>query len=106
MAALTSLTKVSATSPTLFRPFFVAVSEAEPFISHANALVNTLDDSDPEKPYFRAFVGLARAISLHYVREEFSDDFAHDIRNRLIRLLYAYRYVVYCSGAQASRRLR
>ena len=106
MAALMTLLKVSMAETSLFQPFFVAVSKVEPFISHAEALVDALDDSNPEKPCFRAFVGLARAFSLHYLRYSRCIRITHDIRNRLIRLLYAYRYVVHCSGAQTSTRLR
>ena len=108
MAALTTLLNVCMTDTSLFHPFFIAVSEVEPFITHAEALVNALDDSNPEKSCFRAFVGLARAFSLHYLR---GGDFrcirkTHDIRKRLIRLLHAYRYAIRCSGAQTSTRLR
>ena len=108
MAALIALLKISMPDKFLFQRFFVAVSEVEPFISHAEALVDALDDSNPENPYFRAFVGLARAFSLHYLREGESRciRITHDIRNRLIKLLYAYRYAVHCSGAQTSTRLR
>ena len=94
MTALTALIKISIKYCS-FRPFFVAVSKIEPFISHAEALVNNLDDSNLEKSYFRAMVSLARAISLRYVRvPEDPNGVVHDIRHRLIRLLYAYRYVV------------
>ena len=108
MAALMTLLKACMADTSLFHPFFVAVSEVEPFILHAEALVDALDDSDPEKSCFRVFVGLARAFSLHYLRK---GDYqctriTHDIRDRLIRLLHAYRYVVHCSDTQTSRRLR
>ena len=108
MAALTSLICISSTSTFEITLFFVVASEVEPFISHAEALVDALDDSNPEKPCFRAFVGLARAFSLHYLREGDSRciRITHDMRKRLIRLLHAYRYVVHCSGPQTSTRLR
>ena len=100
MSALTSLIRLSTQEMT---PFFVAVSEVEPFISHADALVDALEDSNPEKQGFRALVGLARATTLFYRRDGVPDGFAHDIRSRLIRLLHAYRYVVPLSNAQESR---
>ena len=83
--------------------FFVAVSDVEPFISHADALVDALEDSNPEKQDFRALVGLARATTLLYWWNGIPDDLAHDIRSRLIRLLHAYRYVLPLSNAQESR---
>ena len=83
--------------------FFVAVSDMEPFISHADALVDALQDSNPEKQDFRVLVGLARATTLLYGRDGVPDGFAHDIRSRLIRLLHAYRYVLPLSNAQESR---
>ena len=99
MTALTALTKISM-KHFPFRPFFVAVSKIEPFISHAAALVDNLDDSNPEKSYFREMISLARAISLHYVRVPVDPDgVVRDIRNRLIRLLHAYRYVA-CTKTQ------
>ena len=74
--------------------FFVAVSDVEPFISHADGLVDALEDSNPEKQDFRALVGLARATTLLYEPTVVPDGLAHDIRSRLIRLLHAYRYVL------------
>ena len=47
MSALTSLIHLSAVN--WIDIFFVAVSEEEPFISHAEALVDALLDSNPEK---------------------------------------------------------
>ena len=46
MSALTSLIRLSAQKMTTF---FVAVSDVEPFISHADGLVDALEDSNPEK---------------------------------------------------------
>ena len=103
MSALTSLIRLS-TSPGLrMTSFFVAVSEVEPFISHADALVDALEDSNPEKQDFRLLIGLARATTLLYRRDDVPDGLAHDIRSRLIRLLHAYRYVLPLSNAQESR---
>ena len=82
------------------RQFFVAVSEEEPFISHAEALVDALLDSNPEKQCFRALVELARAATLLYCQHEVPDGFAHDIRSRLVKLLHAYRYVLPSFSAQ------
>ena len=79
--------------------FFVAVSDVEPFISHADGLVDALEDSNPEKQPFRALVGIARASSLLYYWGDVPDGFAHDIRSSLIRLLHAYRYVLPLSNA-------
>ena len=100
MSALTSLIRLSTKRITTF---FVAMSSAEPFISHADALVDALEDSNPEKQPFRALVGLARATTLFRRRDDVPDGFAHDIRSRLIRLLRAYRYVLPLSNAQESR---
>ena len=85
-------------------PFFIAVSEVEPIISHAEAHVDVLEDSNPEKKCFRALVGLARATTLLYQRNEAPDGFTHDIREGLIQLLHAYRYVLPSSfSSQVSR---
>ena len=64
MSALTSLIRLSISRGLEMASFFVAVSEVEPFISHADALVDALEDSNPEKQGFRALVGLARASTL------------------------------------------
>ena len=96
MSALTSLIRLSAQK---MSTFFVAVSDVEPFISHADGLVDALEDSNPEKQDFRALVGLARATTLLYRRDDVPDGLAHDIRSRLIRLLHAYRYVLSLSNA-------
>ena len=74
--------------------FFVAVSEEETFISHAEALVDALLDSNPENKCFCALVELAKAATLLYYRHEVPDGFVHDIRTRLLRLLHAYRCVL------------
>ena len=96
MSALTSLIRLSTQEMT---EFFVAVSDVEPFISHADTLVDALEDSNPEKQCFRALVGLARATTLLYEPTVVPDGLAHDIRSRLIRLLHAYRYVLPLSNA-------
>ena len=102
MSALTSLINLSTT--TIWTgSFYVAVSEVEPFISHVDALVNALDDSNPEKQCFRALVGLARAASLLYRRDEVPEGFAYDNRSRLIQMVHAYRYVLPSFSAQGSR---
>ena len=98
MSALTSLIHLSTVN--WIDMFFVAVSEEEPFISHAEALVNALLDSNPEKQCFRALVELARAATLLYYRHEVPDGFAHNIRSRLLRLLHAYRCVLPSFSAQ------
>ena len=100
MSALTSLIRLSTQEMT---EFFVAVSDVEPFISHADALVDALEDSNPEKHSFRTLVRLAKATTLLYRRDGFPDGLAHNIRSRLIRLLHAYRYVLPLSNAQESR---
>ena len=108
MSAMTSLIRLS-TRSVLFlstiEKLISAVSEvtSEPFIYHVDALVDALEDSNPEKQCFRAFVGLARATTLLYERDVVPDGLAHDIRSRLIRLLHAYRYVLPLSHAQESR---
>ena len=94
MSALTSLIRLSMSNRQKITSFFVAVSDVEPFISHADALVDALEGSNPEKQWFRALVGLARATTLFYERDGVPEGFAHDIRSRLIRLLHAYRYVL------------
>lgn len=94
MSALTSLIRLSTSSGPDTTSFFVAVSEVEPFISHADALVDALEDSNPEKQPFRALVGLTKATTLLYYRGDDPDGLAHDIRSRLIRLLHAYRCVL------------
>ena len=94
MSALTSLIRLAMSSGLEITSFLVAVSEVEPFISHADALVDALEDSNPEKQCFRALVGLARATTLLHYRGDVPDGLAHDIRSRLIRLLHAYRYVL------------
>ena len=103
MSALTSLTRLVTSSVLGMASFFVAVSEVEPFISHADALVDALEDSNPEKQGFRALVGLARATTLLHWQHDVPDGLAHDIRSRLIRLLHAYRYVLPLSNAEESR---
>ena len=95
MSALTSLIRLATSSGHKMTPFFVAVSDLEPFISHADALVDALEDSNQEKQGFRLLVGLARASTLLYYRHNIPDGLAHDIRSRLIRLLRAYRYVLF-----------
>ena len=99
MSALTSLIRLATSSRPEMTSFFVAVSEVEPFISHADALVDALEDSNPEKQGFRALVGLARATTLLYGRNDVPVGFAHGIRSRLTRLLHAYRYVLTLSNA-------
>ena len=89
MSALASLINIF--KPNWFSPFFAAVSRKEPFISHADALVDALEETNPEKQCFRVLVGLARATTHLYFREEVPDGFAQDIRSRLVRLLHAYR---------------
>ena len=91
MSALTSLIHLSTAE--CISPFFVAVSEIHPFISHAEALVDALADSDPNKKYFRALVGLARATSYLYEHEQVPIGFSFGIRSRLIELLREYRCV-------------
>ena len=98
MAALTSLIHLSTVN--WIDMFFVAVSEEEPFISHAKALVDALLDPNPEKQCFRALVELEKAATLFCYRHEAPDGFAHDIRSRLVWLLYAYRYVLPSFSAQ------
>lgn len=93
MAALTSLIHVSTASTYRIAPFFVAVSEVEPFISHVDALVSTLEGSNPEKQYFRALVELARATAFLYNLEKVSENLAYDVRQCLLELLRTYRYV-------------
>ena len=82
--------------------FFIAASEVEPVISHANGLVDALEDSNPEKQSFRLLVGLARATTLLHWRDDVPDGPVHDVRSRLIRLLRAYRCVLPLSNAQES----
>ena len=106
MSALASLIRLSMAGGfwwTSITPFFVAVSEVEPVTSHADALVDALEDSNPEKQCFRLLVGLARATTNLYWRNDVPNGLAHDIRSRLIRLLHAYRYVHPLSNAQESR---
>ena len=103
MSALTSLIRLSTTSGLEMTSFFVAVSDVEPFTSHADGLVDTLEDSNPEKQDFRLLIGLARATTLLYRRDDVPDGLAHDIRSRLIRLLHAYRYVLPFPDTQESR---
>ena len=91
MSALTSLIRLCTPGGMAMTLFFVAVSDVEPFISHADALVDALEDSNHEKQWFRALVGLARATTFLYKRNDVPDGFAHDIRSRLIQLLRAYR---------------
>ena len=103
MSALTSLIRLSTTSGLEMTSFFVAVSDVEPFTSHADGLVDALEDSNPEKQCFRLLVGLARTTTLLYRRDDVPDGVTHDIRSDLIRLLQAYRYVIPLSNAQESR---
>ena len=108
MSAMTSLIRLS-TRSVLFlstiEKLISAVSEvtSEPFIYHVDALVDALEDSNPEKQCFRALVGLARATTLLYRRDDVPYGVTHDIRSDLIRLLQAYRYVIPLSNAQESR---
>ena len=53
MSALTSLIRLATASGLGVALFFVAVSDVEPFISHADGLVDALEDSNPEKQDFR-----------------------------------------------------
>ena len=103
MSALTSLIRLATSSRQEMTEFFVTVSDVEPFISHADALVDALEDSNLEKQYFRALVGLARASTLLYGGNEAPDGLSHDIRSRLIRLLRANRYLLPSFSAQESR---
>ena len=100
MSALTSLARLSTMD--LTAAFFVTVSEEEPSISHVDALVSALEDSSPEKQYFRVLAGLARATTLLYWRGVIPVGSAHDVRSRLILLLHAYGYVLPSSSAQAN----
>ena len=54
-----------------------------------DTIVNALEDSNQDKQYLQALVGLARATSYLYGREEVPDNFVHDIRGRLVELLRA-----------------
>ena len=81
MSALTSLIHLSTVN--WIDMFFVAVSEEEPFISHAEALVDALLDSDPKKKCFRALVELARAATLLYYRHEVPDGFITKFSRKL-----------------------
>ena len=95
MSALTSLIRLSTVKwLSCIAPFFIAVSRVDPFISYVDALVDTLEYSNPEKRYFRALVDLAKATTLLYFRTEVPIDFHHDVRRRMIQLLHAYRYVL------------
>ena len=96
MSALTSLINLSMGTGSYWTiaPFFIAVSEVEPFISHVDALVDALEDSNPEKKHFRALVELARATTLLYDRNKIPVSFALDIRTRFTQLLNTYRYVL------------
>ena len=100
MSALTSLIRLSAQE---MASFFVAVSDVEPFISHADALVDALEDSNPEKQYFQVLAGLARATILLYWRVVFQVGLAYEIRARHVQLLHAYRYVLLSSVARNPR---
>ena len=91
MSALTSLARLSTMD--LTAAFFVAVSEVEPIISHVDALVNALEDSNPEKQYFQVLAGLARATILLYWRGVVPVGLAHEIQTCHVQLLHAYRYV-------------
>ena len=108
MSAMTSLIRLSTRSGLFLSTIgelISAVSEvtSEPFIYHVDALVDALEDSNPEKQCFRALVGLARATTLLYWRNDVPDGLAHHIRSRLIRLLHAYRYVLPFPDTQESR---
>ena len=103
MAALTSFIRLSTEHSFWIGTFFVSVAEVEPFVSHVDALVDTLEDSNHEKKYFRALVSLARATSLLYVREEVPTGFALGIRERLKNSLHAYTYVLLTLRAQGTR---
>lgn len=96
MTALTSLIHLSVMQRTATGKFIflAAVTDVEPLISHINALIDDLEDSNEEKQVFRALVGLARATALLHQRPEIPDGFAQDIRERLIKLLRAYKYVL------------
>ena len=92
MSALTSLICLSVSYTYTISPIITAASEIEPFISHANALVDSLEDSNPEKQYFRALAGLAKATTLLVWKKEVPNYcFAHDIRKRFIKLLHSYK---------------
>lgn len=93
MSALTSLIRLTTTNACEAGSFIIAASDVDPFISHADALVATLEDSNPEKQHFRALVGLARATILIYDRKKVPSGFANGVGERLITLLRAYRYV-------------
>lgn len=96
MSALTSLIHVSTLNGLSWVSlFFVAISEIKPFISRVDTIVNALEDSNQDKQYLQALVGLARATSYLYGREEVPDNFVHDIRGRLVELLRAYMYVLF-----------
>lgn len=94
VAALTSLIHVTMTKIFDIAPFFIAVSEFEPFISHLDPVINSLAESNQDKKYFHALGGLAKATALLYVREEVPDDLPYYLWDCLIKLLYAYGYVL------------
>ena len=93
-SALTSLIRLATSSGLSVALFFVAVSDVEPFISHADGLVDALEDSNSEKQSFQVLVGLARATTYLYYWRRVPDGSAYDIRSRLIQLLHAYRCVL------------
>ena len=95
MAAIMSLVCVSSANPDEIGSFFVTVSDVEPFISHIETLVGSLDDSNPEKQHFRALAGLAKAVTNLYNRvSRFSYDIPYaNVRKDLIKSLSEYRRV-------------
>ena len=93
MSALTSLIRVSLASRPSVSSFFVAVSEIDPFISHAEVGVEALEGSKPEKLYFRALVELAKASALLYTRAYVPKGFAYNVWQRFMKLFRRYKYV-------------
>ena len=57
------------------------------------AVVEALENSRPEKQYFKALVRLARAPTILYGQP---DNFACTLRRGLIQVIQLYRYVHHC----------
>ena len=92
MSAMTSLLRLATSNKFRMARFYFSVCEVDPFTSHAESLVSALDDSNPDKRYFSALVRLVKASAFPYNREE---DMPRNIRERLIELVRAYRFVLY-----------
>lgn len=78
-----------------FADFFVGISKMEPiFHLHLESSVMALENSHPEKQFTLLLVKLAKANVIAVDSRQPSTEIAQDVRQRLLRLVEARRYVI------------